>query len=235
MPLLMEAVLARYLSVPAVCDFLLRRVPEGYLSNPTLESCITFSYAGDKSSPQVEVPIVRDSYVVQSVVCGVALGEVLACSFVHPLLPTLNSVAGSSDEVSTSPVTSRRFAADLLAPNKVEVLEFAWLEDLRLIVSFRWTRLAEDAPFLIEGETRLYPQSMPGEELTMLWDVPLIRLCILVAQVTPWTVPVTPVSCPGAPSRGLALTFSTAAMRRRSHRRFRRAPRQRRSWSRGLR
>lgn len=139
---------------------------------------MSFAYAGGKSSPHIEAPTIQDTYIVHSVVDGFALGEILACSKQHPMLPTLNSVtAGVLDTPLPTRATARRFASDLNAKGTLEHIEFAWLEDSRVAISYRWTTLHPGMPFIAGGGTNVYPPSEPGQ-LPAIWEPPEVSMTV---------------------------------------------------------
>lgn len=175
----MEQVLPRFLSVPSVRNFLLRPVPEGVLPRSSLSTAISFAYAGGQSQPHVRVPSIQDSFVLHTIVDGYALGEMLACSFEHPLGPTLQSVIANIKRKSfATTAVSRRFCIDLNGSDILEYLEFAWMTDSRLLVSYRWTKWEENAPFMMGGEVCMYPPVHINDLRLFSIGIPELRMSI---------------------------------------------------------
>lgn len=171
--------LPRFLSVPEVRSFLLRRMPEGVLPRNVLDTAISFAYAGGQSQPHVQVPSIMDSLVLHTVVNGYALGEMLACSAEHPLAATVLSVISRvrGQSLATT-VASRRFCIDLNGLDILEYLEFAWMTDSRLLISYRWTKWTKDAPFMMGGEVCLYPPNLSDDPRFFSIGIPELRMSL---------------------------------------------------------
>eukprot|EP00172_Hildenbrandia_rubra_P004427 Plantae.Rhodophyta-Hildenbrandia_rubra.ctg8948.p1 GENE.Plantae.Rhodophyta-Hildenbrandia_rubra.ctg8948~~Plantae.Rhodophyta-Hildenbrandia_rubra.ctg8948.p1 ORF type:complete len:653 (-),score=60.97 Plantae.Rhodophyta-Hildenbrandia_rubra.ctg8948:113-2071(-) len=192
----MNSIIARYLSVPGVFDWLMSRKPVRDVTLAALDNSFVYSIglgmtkpiqfraAGEAMDPP-DGNEIEDLLIVTDMCGDFVLGAVFGLSFEH--------IFARTPLMQDVKVVCRRFAVDLSRKSELEFVEFVWFEDGKLITMDRSFFHTETGELPTRAEAILYdvipPGSLPENVLmrASLLELPDCRIC--AAQRRPCDCP----------------------------------------------
>ena len=159
----MDRLYKKCLASPTIRAFVSRRQPEGKLPPDAFENAITYSYQGSQTAHFVKAPCTKETLIPHLCTEGVILGETLGLEQQHPILPLLRMVSKGALKCSTT-VVARRFVISLNIENVLDILEFSWLDDGRLLLTYRCTDLGKCFTWAHYFESGLYKPASQVEK-----------------------------------------------------------------------